>query len=288
VTLAQSTLSNYPSRLVVDASNVYWTEEFLGTVMKVPTGGGTSTVLASQQAYPNGIAQDANNVYWVNAGGTVMKVSKNGGAPTTLVSGAYNPIYLAVDDTSVYFTSLSTSSVYKVSKNGGPLTTLAANQSSAPNGIALYAANVYWVNDYYNGATGAVWKISKLGGTPTMLAPDGGQEIAVDATSVYWANITVGTIKKVPLAGGGAITLVSGQGPQGLAVDATGVYWTNNPGDGSSSSVMKVALGGAGNDTRSRTVRARGDFARCHECVLGRGRQWNNREDPSEIGSGGL
>ena len=54
-----------------------------GTVMKVLLGGGTPTTLASGQFNPSGIAVDATTVYWTNnymsTAGAVMKVPLGGG-----------------------------------------------------------------------------------------------------------------------------------------------------------------------------------------------------------------
>ena len=63
--------------LVVDASNIYWTEQIGGNLMWVPLSGGTPGTLASNQNGPQGIAQDSKSLYWTNTGGgTVMKVAK--------------------------------------------------------------------------------------------------------------------------------------------------------------------------------------------------------------------
>ncbi|HLK39584.1 MAG TPA: hypothetical protein VKU41_22665, partial [Polyangiaceae bacterium] len=65
--------------------------------------------------------------------------------------------------------------------------------------------------------------------------------IAVDATSVYWANYGDGRILKVALAGGTPVTIASGQStPYGVAVDATSVYWSNF----GAGVVLKTPLGG--------------------------------------------
>ena len=70
--------------------------------------------------------------------------------------------------------------------------------------------------------------------------------LAIDATSVYWANWGTGAtnpgdgaILKVPLDGGSVTTLASAQIlPGGIAVDATSVYWSSGAG------LQKVPLGG--------------------------------------------
>ena len=150
-----------------------------------------------------------------------------------------------------------------------------ASAQPSPAAIAVDATHVYWATAYtimkapIGGGTptllaaqggGAIaldttdlyWTnegdatVAKLpidGGTPTLLAAEGGSLIAVDTTSVYWA--TAGSIRKVPIGGGVPTTLVAAQKPTGIAVDTSSVYWTTE------SSLLKLPLGGGSTTTLS-------------------------------------
>jgi hypothetical protein len=187
----------------------------------------------------------------------------------TLISGLSDPTAIALDATNLYLTDSVAGTVMKAALDGDTPTTLASGQTT-PLAIAVDATSVYWANAgtaANNYTDGALMKVALGGGTPITLASAQSEgitalfwvptAIAVDATSVYWANAgtlatndAVGTIMKVALDGGTPVTLASGQNfPAVVAVDGSNVYWTNA---GTSSfgdlvadgSVMMLPVGG--------------------------------------------
>lgn len=66
-----------PYQLIVNGTNVYWTNMGDGTIMSIPVTGGSPATVASNQATPEGIVSDDVSVYWVNSGtGSVMRIAK--------------------------------------------------------------------------------------------------------------------------------------------------------------------------------------------------------------------
>lgn len=150
-----------PSGIAVDASHVYWTDQWANTVVKVPLGGGPPTEIASADN-PGNIVVDATNAYWADRGsGSIMKAPIVVGAATELAP-AFVPIGIAVDATHVYWTDF-TDVVSKVPITGGTPIAIASGQAS-PHGIAVDNASVYWANngtDANDYEDGEVMKVAK-------------------------------------------------------------------------------------------------------------------------------
>jgi hypothetical protein len=257
---------NGPTVITVDATNVYWVNLNVGTVMKVPIAGGSTTQLASGVQNATSIEVDATNVYWsdINAG-TVNKVPIGGGSVTPLATG-YQPKGIAVIGGYVYFTDFnggSNSHIYSVPTGGGSVQPVAA-AGGGPDPIAADGLNVYWSSQVGCTNQSPVYQAAIDSGSVTVLATMQGcpRSIAIDSSYVYWTESVGGNLRRVPIDGGsvsllvpggaGAVvvdtsyayfnangdivkmlktggattTVVSGQSPAALAVDGTYLYWT--------------------------------------------------------------
>jgi len=255
---------NYPVAIAVDGTDVYWVNQGVAEVSKVPIGGGKVTTLYSEAAISAGvgIALDATSVYWTmnfqeRGSGSLAKIGKGGGSPVLLATDEPRLAGVAVDDANAYWTSgFSPDTQAKLNSvpiDGGTPTALLT--TSFTNLIAVDATDVYWPTRHAGNGENCIMKMPKHGGPQMQVGcyRDEPFGLALDATDVYWTSNNsgssdggfhpVGTILKVSKNGGTPIILASDQfQPRAIAIDDESVFWSNhNDVDGS---LLKVSKNG--------------------------------------------
>jgi len=209
---------------------------------------GTLTKLADTGPGVVNVAIDTTSLYWREPGGAGLSVGLKKvplcGGPVTVIatlppqrSGpSVSPV--AVYGQVVYVTS--SAGLLSVPVTGGAPATLAARGAAA---IAVSGVGIYW-------STGLALLAMPLGGGVVTTVTDfGGNmigDLALDATSVYWADQSGsgGYIFRAPLgsaatsAASSTLARLQVGEPYDFAVDGTNVYWSDAGG------VMKAPSGG--------------------------------------------
>ena len=238
-----------PSRVVVDASHVYWVNQGdPGAVMRRRLDAGAPETVWSAGKIPGGLAVDADAVYWsqLENGGSVFRLAKSdvGTAtpPRELATAQGGSISVAVDATHVYWTTPNT--VRRAPKLGGALETLAREQDS-PFALVVDVGRLFWTN--YRG--GQVMTVLLSSPVPTPLATGQGSPagLAGDLSALYWTNNQAGpggappavmTLPKAVSGSAPAVLADRQSAPAGVAVFGNDVFWANS-GDGTIGRVAK-------------------------------------------------
>lgn len=138
----------------------------------------------------------------------------------------YNYWAIAVDETNVYVTDATgpDGHVLQIPKGGGDATILARRQM-LPMAVQVSADQVYFLT------SDALKRVPVGGNAPETLAEamDGQYgALVTDAEQVYWTNYAdVGSVQRVPKAGGEVVTLAEGDAyPAGLVLQAGVLYWS--------------------------------------------------------------
>jgi hypothetical protein len=194
--------------LTTDGFYVYYLDNLLSKVFKVPVTGGTSILLSGQDTgHLATIRVHQGYVYWLTDGDeftkytTIKKVSTNGGQIFTVASDLLYLNDFVVDGGFIYFTDRGF--IKKISVNGGAITTLVyINDQAFPRSLAIFNSEVYWLDRWTLG------KIPTSGGTPTYIKGVSEDQffpgsIAVDRTGLFWTEaptgtMVIGVIKKYP------------------------------------------------------------------------------------------
>jgi hypothetical protein len=194
----------FTQSVAVNGGNVFFLEigpysNNPGYVASVPSAGGATTTLASGPRNLAWLAVDSSSVYWTatdyntNNGigtGTLSKVPQGGGGMTTLVGGMNYPGFVSTDGTNLFWTDQASGhqELRRISVSGGASTQLGEGP-------------IWWnasdgKNVYFASGSG-IARAPVGGGAITYLAigvqPNG---LAIDGTSVYWADTAFGAIMK--------------------------------------------------------------------------------------------
>ena len=218
----------------------------VGELLVVPVAGGQVTTLATG-ALPGCIVLDEDNVYWTDEyEGTVSKVAKSGGPTLTLAPINWpvdtNGYAIAVDSSSVYWVA---DGLFKVGKGGGAVTTLLSSDAGATGGacrsLGVVGGSLVALLqppqsvDSFDAETPyqVVTVPSSGAGTPRAIVPGGSARmIAAGPTTVYWEGLSTGIqIRETPIDGGPSTLLATPAAylvsDMVLASDGT-LYWLTN------------------------------------------------------------
>lgn len=268
VTLATGYTTPLP--IAVDSTLVYFTSNDSNHYTNtVPIGGGSVTTnILSGQINADGVFVDSTSIYFLDNPGLgtqrIRSMPVGGGSITTLATlvGAINLQLVGIDATNIYFrkdlSGGSNNTFWRMTLAGGTPVQFyggtgfpapAANGFCVLGGIAYFLAGDDSLCSAPISAAGFTPPVSTAGNftvLATSVATYGSSshqtQIAVDATSVYVADITGTRIRTVPIGGGSATTLASGlTAPQPLIIDATSVYFGSGQASGT---IKKSAISG--------------------------------------------
>ncbi len=153
-----------------------------------------TTSLPGATTSVEGMALDASNVYlsYADANGQVFAQPRNGSQGATLATALAYPRGLVVDGGTVYAAVSSAMQIVSFPTTAGGTVTPLATLQGMPRQLVREGNNLFWA------AGGVVQTMPMPSGTPTTLAirPDV-QQVAVDATYVYYLRGTAGEIVRV-------------------------------------------------------------------------------------------
>jgi len=228
-----------PSAIAVDATDAYFTTIYAVKKVPLVGGPAVKLSTAVDAGYA-GLVLDSSNVYWTNYTnpGSTMFLPKAGGSATTVDSGDKSPSGLIVQGGSIYWAVLTDNVIKTAPIAGGAATVFASGQKAPRSGIAADATNLYWITegDFPNHLV----KAPLAGGPPALVAVPPGdastpQSLVVDATHAYFINPSTSGcgVAKVELATGAVATIPLGRSigcPTNLAADAANLYYTSSAG----------------------------------------------------------
>ncbi len=247
-----------PAGIAVDSANVYWTDDSAsaGAVMSCPlTGCGNGpTTLVSGLNQPEPLLLDGTSLFWGEVNNTGSAHIATCELPScSPVGQLYQTATkaIAVDATSLYWADLFNAFLGVVPRSpdagaGSALAFLPGN----PMGLVGDTSNLYFTLASFTPGNNDILELCAKAGCPspvslaTGTAQTNAQGIAIDDSTIYFAEEGDGNIVSISKMNGAPTVIASGLlSPTAVAIDATTVYFTTQ-GNGLGGTVAKVPKAG--------------------------------------------
>lgn len=193
------------TNLACNATHIYWTNENETTIGRAKIDGTeVNKAFIASGTGVKGIALDATYVYWNSNVKAEIGRSKLDGTEVNKAfiagTGAF-PYGLAIRGSYLYWTSTTELKIGRAKIDGTEVNKSLVSAIAEPYGIATDANYVYWADNNFNKPQIGRAKLDGTGVNVTF-ASTGGSSIrglAVNAESIFWADLTAKTIKKALL-----------------------------------------------------------------------------------------
>jgi hypothetical protein len=252
--------------VTVDATNVYFVAENAGVLRKIPLAGGAPVALYNTGRAPHDLAIAGTSLYWtdqfsaggysipLNAANTVgggadaaraVTLTPNG--PHFIRTSTVELFDLTLTQSLAAFTNTGASpaivsdatytywaagkQIRRVQRPTTSVTNVVTGLAEDPTALAISATHVYWATptSVQRAPIGIAsgWTIATI----TSATETAAASIAVDATDVYWLDLTTGALRRAPITGGTPETLatftkqlVDAPYPHQIALTADAIY----------------------------------------------------------------
>ena len=212
--------------IAVDDTHVYWSAKD-GAIGRTAKEGGTAEPLA-HAGHGSSLALDPTHIYFTSSEGTIQQRSKQDGSTADLAPNQKVSSQFALSGTTLLWADQIKSSVNETLTNSGATGQLVADQSQ-PDGVAISSSNIYWSNTGENTVGVARRDGSDLHQIPA-LSTSLTSAVMGDDAFVYFADFG-GGVNVASVHGGEATQLAQGPtGKVVLAMDATSIYWAHSSG----------------------------------------------------------
>lgn len=280
----------FVTAMTIDATHVYYIDEFNTTLYRIPKAGGTRQQLAQfSDALITAMTVDDANVYVAtivgdfNATippGDIWAIPKAGGTPRTIASGVLFVAELVADATHVYWVSvgtvkldeeeiLSDGKIERVTKDGSSRQVLASGLST-PATLSIDDANVYFgeLGSAVGNPSIGLRRVAKGGGATIHVLDDHlVANLAISDNDVVFvgSSSTAAGMFRVAKTGGAVQTLVEDENIDSRPHIVAGqVYYITIPTE-ESDALMRVPLAG-GNAVMLRVANAVGNDFEVDDC----------------------